>query len=282
MSRMILLAGWLCALALTGLAQTLPSTSPATPAGIQDNSFLIEEAYNQEPGVVQHIHTLMHTGGGNWVYSFTQEWPVFSLKHQFSYTVLGQGLQAGPTGVRGLGDIALNYRYQLVGNPEAGFLVAPRFSLLLPRGDVKKGLGAGGIGYQVNLPVTTVVAPKLVMHWNAGATLTPQAKNAAGQRARAVGYNLGHSAIWQARPAFHLVLETAWNRAAAVSGPQQTLRTDSLLLNPGVRWAHNFKNGLQLVPGIAVPVGVGPSQGQKGIFFYVSFEHSVLGLGNKS
>ena len=25
------------------------------PPGIQDNSFLIEEAYNQDPGVVQHI-----------------------------------------------------------------------------------------------------------------------------------------------------------------------------------------------------------------------------------
>lgn len=264
------------------LAQEPPAAKPAAPAGIQDNSFLIEEAYNQEPGVVQHVHTMMRTGSGNWLYSFTQEWPVFSLKHQLSYTVVGQGIQDGTTRTRGLGDVALNYRYQLVGDPEAKLLVAPRISLLIPRGDAQKGLGAGGVGYQVNLPVTTVVAPKLVMHWNAGATITPNAQNATGERARTVGYNLGHSAIWLAKPSFHLVFETAWNRASLVAGPNQTERSDSLLLNPGVRWAHNFKNGLQIVPGVAVPVGVGPSRGLQGVFVYLSFEHSVLGFRKKS
>ena len=31
---------------------------------IEDNSFLIEEAYNQEPGVVQHIFTAAYTISG--------------------------------------------------------------------------------------------------------------------------------------------------------------------------------------------------------------------------
>jgi hypothetical protein len=44
-------------------------------------------------------------------------------------------------------------------------------------------------------------------------------------------------------------------------------------VSPGVRWAHNFKNGLQIVPGVAVPVGVGSSQGEVGVIFYLSFEH---------
>ena len=30
---------------------------------------------------------------------------------------------------------------------------------------------------------------------------------------------------------------------------------------------------LQIVPGIAVPIGVGPSRGEKGIFLCLSFEH---------
>ena len=58
--------------------------------GIQDNSFFIEEAYNQEPGVVQHIFNLPidFTNGSREVApSFTQEWPVFSQTHQFSYTI---------------------------------------------------------------------------------------------------------------------------------------------------------------------------------------------------
>ncbi|HWH76104.1 MAG TPA: hypothetical protein VNT76_01990, partial [Candidatus Binatus sp.] len=48
---------------------------------IEDNSFLIEEAYNQEAGVVQHIWNAIYTKSGRshgWNFSFTQEWPVFS------------------------------------------------------------------------------------------------------------------------------------------------------------------------------------------------------------
>src|SRR5262245_56577983 len=69
---------------------------PAQPLakGIQDNSFLVEEAYNQEAGVVQHIfnayYAVNQLGGPDdkfWQLSFTQEWPVFSQTHQFSYTI---------------------------------------------------------------------------------------------------------------------------------------------------------------------------------------------------
>ena len=58
--------------------------------GIQDNSFLVEEAYNQEPGVVQHIFNLPILFAGHEKDispSFTQEWPIFSQTHQFSYTI---------------------------------------------------------------------------------------------------------------------------------------------------------------------------------------------------
>jgi hypothetical protein len=58
--------------------------------GIQDNSFFIEEAYNQEPGVVQHIFNLpidFTNGAREIAPSFTQEWPVFSQIHQFPYTI---------------------------------------------------------------------------------------------------------------------------------------------------------------------------------------------------
>src|SRR5215216_2892737 len=58
--------------------------------GIQDNSFFIEEAYNQGPGVVQHILNVPidSTNGSREIApSFTQEWPVFSQIHQFSYTI---------------------------------------------------------------------------------------------------------------------------------------------------------------------------------------------------
>jgi len=60
-----------------------------------------------------------------------------------------------------------------------------------------------------------------------------------------------------------------------VVAPAKTEWSRSLFLSPGIRWAYNFKNGLQIVPGIGVPIGVGPSSGEKGVFLYLSFEHPM-------
>ncbi len=242
-------------------------------SGIQDNSFLIEEAYNQEAGVVQHINTFMRARGGDWVYTFTQEWPFLSQKHQLSYTLVGQKAGSAPDGGRGFGDIFLNYRYQLIGDGNAKVAVSPRFSLLLPTGNVKKGLGAGAPGLQLNLPVSVVLSKRFVTHWNAGTTYTRSAKNVLGERANITGYNLGQSVVWLARPLFNALVETAWSNSETVIGHGQTTRDNTLFINPGVRWAHNFRNGLQIVPGIAVPLGIGASKGERAIFFYLSFEH---------
>jgi len=263
---MFLLLFW----ASTTPAQESPSQESPP---IQDNSFLIEEAYNQEAGVVQHINTFIRQRRGDWLYTFTQEWPVGGLKHQFSFTLPAQRVGPSSDGGSGIGDVALNYRYQLIGKKKLA--VAPRFTVLLATGDERSDRGAGGPGIQFNLPVSVVHSPKIVTHWNAGVTLTPSAKNALGERARTTGYNLGGSLIWLARPNFNVLLESVWNSSESVVGSRRTQRESEVLLNPGIRWAHNFRRGnLQIVPGVAVPLGVGPSKGERGLFFYLSFEHS--------
>lgn len=58
-------------LAAFAVAQT-PSHAEFHPH-IQDNRFLVEEAYNQDDGVVQHIHQFAWTRGtGDWLATFTQ------------------------------------------------------------------------------------------------------------------------------------------------------------------------------------------------------------------
>ena len=58
------------------------------PKKIQDNSFLLEEAYNQEDGVIQHIQMFQYLKKSkDWFYTFTQEWPVPKQAHQLSYTI---------------------------------------------------------------------------------------------------------------------------------------------------------------------------------------------------
>jgi hypothetical protein len=116
-------------------------------APIQDNSFLVEEAYNQEHGIVQHISTFTRMWNcEDWTYSFTQEWPFRGIRNQLSYTV--PVLHRGGAGT-GLGDIALNYRYQLLGG-EGALHAAPRLTVLLPTGSERRGRGAGALGLQTN------------------------------------------------------------------------------------------------------------------------------------
>ena len=255
-------------LAFTASGQTLP------PHPIQDNSFLIEEAYNQEDGMVQHISMFNRMWpSGDWTYTFTEEFPLGGQTNQFSYTlpVVNTG---DPPGLEpGLGDLALNYRLQAIGSGETRVAFAPRLTLIAPTGSVRMQRGMGGWGFQTNLPLSIVLSKHFVTHWNAGMTVIPGAQDAQGDKAESLGVNAGQSIIWLARPRFNVLLETFWTRSSQVVGPGKTVPEDELLLNPGVRWAYNFKNGLQIVPGVSMPIGVGPSAGEIGVLVYLSFEH---------
>ena len=50
----------------------------------------------------------------------------------------------------------------------------------------------------------------------------------------------------------------------------------SFFINPGMRYAIDFDCGLQIVPGLSVPIGIGPSAGEYGVFLYLSFEHPLF------
>jgi hypothetical protein len=255
------------------LLLSAPIPAPAeTRRPIQDNSFLVEEAYNQEHGVVQHVSAFFRERGGAFAYTFTQEWPVPGQRHQVSVT-LPIVRVVDPEPSTGLGDAALNYRYQWIGSGEARIAVAPRVSLLLPTGTDAKGRGTGGVGVQLNLPVSVALGERLVAHSNAGLTMTASARSPRGDKAWTTGVNLGQSLIWLTAPNLNLMLEVAWTRDQDVVGPDRTEARRSFYLSPAVRGAIDFPSGLQIVPGLAVPIGVGPSRGDRGIFLYLSFEH---------
>jgi hypothetical protein len=250
----------------------LPLTAYLSPlaAQIQDNSFLIEEAYNQEAGVVQHISAFRRIDGGDWTYNFTQEWPLGGIRHQLSYTIPLENVEGFGTG---LGDIGLNYRFQLAGNPEASALVAPRLSLLLPTGNEDAGRGEGGIGLQLNLPVTLVLDEHFVTHWNAGATVTPSARNGLGETATTHSWNLGASLVWLVRPSFNVLLESVLDDSRSVVGDGLVVGETGWIISPGLRWAFNLPGDLQIVPGIAYNVGLGEGPDENALFLYLSFEH---------
>src|SRR3569833_1952080 len=227
---------------ITAAVSFAQTPSPSEPKAIQDNSFLVEEAYNQEDGVIQHINSFQGAvGTGTWVYSETDEWPLRTQKHQLSLTTQSAHSGDFPGSGAGWGDTIINYRYQAIGSGETRVAFSPRLSLVAPTGNSTLGRGVGAYAMQTNLPLSVVVSRKFVTHWNAGATWAPHAKDALGDRAGSVGVNLGQSMIWLARPTFNVMLETVWNSNETVVAKGKTDRASSIFLNPGVRGAFNFK-----------------------------------------
>ena len=262
----------------------LPFTLAAAPAtnapvrGIMDNSFLVEEAYNQEAGIVQHIFTAVHSvdrvNGPDdraWDFAFTQEWPLFSQTHQVSYTIPFSNIESGGQSESGFGDVLLNYRYQAFFDEDTLTAFAPRISLILPTGNAKKGFGDDTLGYQLNLPFSTALNDRWFVHANAGLTFLPDAGT--GPTHDLLSYNLGASAIYAATDRLHFMLEWIGNWDESSNGVG-TAREFSSIISPGLRYAFNFKNDSQLVLGIATPVGLNAAAPDIGVLLYVSFEHA--------
>jgi hypothetical protein len=242
---------------------------------IEDNSFLIEEAYNQEAGVVQHIFTGMSnfTPLKNWNFSFTQEWPLWNQTNQFSYTILYNSYNSGDIG--GFGDLLLNYRYQLFGKEDFA-AIAPRLSMIIPVGDKEKGFGNGTPGIQFNFPLSKRISEKFTINSNTGLTLYPNfTSNNINNEAIAntlTFYNAGVSIIWLAGTNINFMLEIVTGNNNSIAGNGDISYFNQTIINPGFRYAidiHDF----QIVPGLAFPITFAQSEKTSGVFLYLSFEH---------
>jgi DtxR family Mn-dependent transcriptional regulator len=225
----------------------------ARPFEITDNSFLIEEAFNQERGTMQTIATFRMNARNDWDATLTQEWPLFGQTHQFSYTLP----MTATTGGRGLGDALINYRLQVLTDEDGTPAFSPRLSLILPTGDSRRGLGDGGVGWQVNLPFSEQ-AGDTYLHWNLGFTHIPSASGPDGD------YTVftplaGASAIWRAAPMVHLMME------ALVEGGER------MTVSPGIRVGWNHAQS-QWVIGVAAPVVWADSATSLSGFGYLSYE----------
>ena len=269
MSTRVVHALWSVAVVMS-LAPSLAAQELATkPPAIADNSFLVEEAYNQEAGVVQHIGVFRRPPGGAWLFTFTQEWPVPSQRHQFSYTAPLVSNEAGTA----VGDLALNYRYQALGADDARVWFAPRLSAVLPTGNPNTGHGLGGPGLQVNLPFSVELTNTLVTHWNGGVTAT-RARSLRGDRRTLHSVNAAASVIWLLASTFNLMLESTWERAQSF-GPLEIPQTDGrFVVMPGVRGAINLRSGTQLVPGLGMPFVTSAGRTDRDLLLYFSVEHS--------
>jgi hypothetical protein len=217
----------------------------ASGAAIRDNSFLVEEAYNQDRNVVQHIGTFTSSRNGAWAANVTDEWPLGGVRNQVSV-----GLTLGEAGLgTQYGTLALNYRRQVFGAPDAAVIVSPRLSLLASLGSSSDRVP----GLQANVPVTAVLSESFVSHWNLGATI--------GTGPTIL--NVGASVVWLTLPWMNFLVEGVFLGAAG--------QPPTYIVSPAVRWALNF-GAVQVVPGVAIPLHFARS-GENAVLLYLSIEH---------
>src|SRR5262245_1440816 len=256
-------------LGLLLLILLLPAAKAAEPLakGIQDNSFLIEEAYNQEAGHVQHIINLRRQEG-QWQFSFSQEWPIRSQTHQFSYTVpynFGGG--------QALGDVTLNYRYQAMTETDTRPAIAPRIGLVLPSANQIEADGPleareKSYGLEVLLPISKIVSDRVTLNGNVGLR---SFFDVAGHQPTT--YRLGGSAIYAVTRDTNFLVEAIADWVKSVNSLNRLEREFEFTLLPGIRQAFNFANDAQLVIGAGVPIVLSKGSADTGAFFYLSFEH---------
>jgi DtxR family transcriptional regulator, Mn-dependent transcriptional regulator len=264
-----------CALASGAFAQTAAppareKKATVEPFEITDNSFLVEEAFNQEAGIFQNISGLLVVNG-NWGYGFTQEWPLASQTHQFSYSLsfLDNGDGSG------IGDTLINYRYQALMEGPGRPAFSPRVSVVLPTGDVPRLRGSGSAGLQFNLPFSKQTGD-WYWHWNAGLTWLPKADILAGgslgpeATLNLTSTMLAGSGIYRLRPMVNLMLESVL-RFEELPDVDGTLRETFFTLSPGVRGGWNIGDQ-QVIAGVAVPVTWADGASDAGVFLYLSYE----------
>jgi hypothetical protein len=228
--------------------------------GIKDNSFLVEEAINQDPGIFQNIFVTTRNRAGEWEGNFTSEFPIGSLRHQISFTVP----YSSAASVTAVGDAMLNYRFGVSDGSGRAPAFTPRLSLIVPTSAARRDWGSRGLGWQVNLPFSKQV-DGLYFHWNAGATLMRGDLADAASDAWAASPFLAGSTIVAITPMLNLVLEAMYEADATAAG-----REHAWTMSPGVRVGWNIGPD-QVVLGVAVPVTRGGRR-DVGVLGYASYE----------
>jgi len=250
----------------SGLAQEkTPDLSEPKKFEIVDNSFFVEEAFNQDRGVFQNIFSWSRDGSGDWIASFTQEWPAPNVTHQLSYTIPFVG---GATATH-FGGVLLNYRMQVFGERQRRPAFSPRFSVILPTGrDIDE---TDRPGVQFNLPFSKQFGDFYV-HLNAGATWLHGVSTGETSRANLTSPVYAGSVIWHTRPYLNLMLESVLTMQDTVIDEDSTSAQRIATIAPGIRGGWTIGDR-QVVLGGAVPITFAESEPRSTAFLvYFSYE----------
>src|SRR3970040_811703 len=129
--RSYIFAPWLAVLTLVS-GITAQAAEPRPIDGFEDYGLLVDEAYNQGRGEVQHTFNAGYSNDfrrGGWSFNFEQEWWLFTEDHQVAFSIPFSHLREEGEKQRGVGDILIEYRYQLTDAGPRIRAVSPKFGL---------------------------------------------------------------------------------------------------------------------------------------------------------
>lgn len=242
---------------------------------IEDNSFLLEEAYNQESGVVQLIQSYQYTKknseSSQAVYNLSVEMAAPNRNHQLAFTIPYTTSTDNNVTNSGVNDILLSYRYQLIDTEKIA--LSPRLSIVLPTGRRIIGMGTGVTGLQVNIPVSLELNDIWMNHWNFGYTFTNQAQGVSGTTgSNTISTNFATSFVYLTSDTLNLLTEFIHNSTDTSNGDGTKSRSESYYISPGFRYAINTAS-VQYIPGLAFPIGIAPSEPEDySVLLYFSIE----------
>ncbi|MCX7984158.1 MAG: hypothetical protein N3A63_04575 [Bacteroidetes bacterium] len=239
-----------------------------TPA-IEDNSFLLEEAINQSDGALWHSMTLDIASPDQFTAIYTQEWPLAGETHQLGFTIPFHALE---NSVHGIGDLSLDYRYQLCREQDWAW-IAPHFSFFFPTGNYKNDLGHGTFGLGFILPITKRVSNAIMVNSNIGISYLPQAKKSfpTGTITKSLKSALvGFNAAWLLHHHCSFVCEFLCSHFDEIQ-PHGTTSITNRTLCTGIRFSFDIGD-VYIVGGMAVPITFTSSSTDYSFIFNVGLE----------
>jgi len=253
-------------LSVPAFAQTAGTAAPlnrSAPFAITDNAFLIEEAFNQEAGVVQTIFQVSSKRDGVWSGNVTQEWPLAGMPHQISYTLPFSGGSINTA----FDSVIVNYRYQAIEEGSRRPAFTPRFSVIM---NTRRDDAAEAVDLQINMPFSKQVGDFYV-HWSAGLTWGVDVPRPGVGAGTLTSPQLAGSIVYRLRPMFHLMFENVLDYDGSFSG-SGTVHDASYTYAPGFRWGWDVGEQ-QLVVGAAATFEVFKEEATRSAaLLYFSYE----------
>lgn len=239
-------------------------------ARIEDNSFLLEEAFNQEWGVYQFIQKYQTSENGGFDYIFENEIPLTDKTHQLSYSITTSKMESGRTTT--IGDTSLNYRWQPLNKD--GMLLAERFGVVIPTGSINEGSGTGSYGFEFMQAASLTVRDNFMAHFNFGFSVRPGMRSEVSDKRRtSSAFTAGSSIVYLWRDNFNFLLEGLLESGQDINPDGSKRPSTTFTLNPGMRFGWDFEwKDMQVVPGLSFPVELLNSPTEAGVLFYLSFE----------